>query len=95
MDDVEEYPRYVLPGERVPCFSGDLSANPSEQPKTVKLGPGLLQEKDNVIAIKAGVLHRGAEGMKWWIESDQRRVSFLSSTISAIPNSNACSMSQH
>lgn len=40
---------------------------------TIRLGPGLIQDHDNVIATKAGIL-RSKNSQKYWIENSQKRV---------------------
>ncbi|RUS17964.1 hypothetical protein BC937DRAFT_89304 [Endogone sp. FLAS-F59071] len=59
----------VLPGDPVPASSADAK---------VILGPGLTQEKDVIIAMKAGVLMHEETYNRWWVESNQRR--YVSST---------------
>ncbi|KAJ1501171.1 exosome non-catalytic core subunit rrp40 [Coelomomyces lativittatus] len=71
-------PSFVLPGDTIPCF--DMAGNPpttsthsNQKVKTLKLGPGLLKEKNEVIAVKAGKLRFKKDTNAWWIESDQKR----------------------
>jgi hypothetical protein len=61
----------VLPGELVPA-----------QHVNLKLGPGLLQISNPkgsqpIISTRAGCLNHSANGSKWWVESNSRRVSIL------------------
>ena len=62
----------VLPGDQIPARHVNL-----------KLGPGLLQlstiasnktTESTVIATRAGTLNHSANGSKWWIETNSRRV---------------------
>jgi hypothetical protein len=63
----------VLPGQHVPA-----------QHVNLKLGPGLLQTTGNssgdastsasIIATRAGFLNHSANGSKWWVENNSRRV---------------------
>jgi len=59
----------IVPGESVDV-----------QHINLKLGPGLLQVTSNespgsiIIATKAGNLNHSANGARWWIESNSRRV---------------------
>lgn len=58
----------ILPGELVPA-----------QHVNLKLGPGLLQFStpqgpDSIISTRAGSLNHSANGSRWWIESNARRV---------------------
>ncbi|KAI9203301.1 uncharacterized protein BJ171DRAFT_443542 [Polychytrium aggregatum] len=58
----------VLPGDKI-----DYQSNPDEEKaSSIRIGPGLVQDRDDVIAIKAGVLKSSSNG-KWWIESSQKR----------------------
>lgn len=58
----------VLPGERVPA-----------QHINLKLVPGLLLSSNPsdsrlIISTRAGTFNHSANGSKWWIESNSRRV---------------------
>jgi len=61
----------IVPGENVDA-----------QHINLKLGPGLLNVMSNgpsgsanyIIATRAGNLNHSANGAKWWIESNSRRV---------------------
>lgn len=58
----------VLPGETVPA-----------QHVNLKLGPGLQQLSNaegstSVLSTRAGELQHSANGSKWWVESNARRV---------------------
>jgi len=60
----------ILPGELV---------EPGQH-VNLKLGPGLLQLSSpqglgSIISTRAGVLNHSANGKKWWVESNSRRVS--------------------
>ncbi|CAG8524729.1 5403_t:CDS:2 [Ambispora leptoticha] len=55
-------PQVVLPGDSLPVYENKL-----------KLGPGLIQDEDQIIAVKGGVLKHQLAGNKYWIESNQRR----------------------
>ncbi len=59
----------VLPGDIVT----DLLK--SEKSPTFRLGPGLRQESERVIACKCGVLRRKDPNV-YWIDNHQKRVSF-------------------
>ncbi|KAL7748715.1 exosome non-catalytic core subunit rrp40 [Sorochytrium milnesiophthora] len=66
----------VFPGSKIPCFerSGEDGTSVNTDGGAVKLGPGLFQnEQQDVIAVKAGLLHHREGSNKWWIESNQRR----------------------
>ncbi|GLB38361.1 putative KH domain containing protein [Lyophyllum shimeji] len=58
----------VLPGTGVPA-----------QRVNLKLGPGLLQNRDaneagpSIITTRAGTLNHSANGSRWWVESNSRR----------------------
>lgn len=56
--------RIVIPGDVI-----DVNSE-----TTIVLGPGLRQEGDDVVAVKAGILHHAETGNKYWIESNQKRV---------------------
>ena len=58
----------VLPGDIVT----DLLK--SEKSPTFRLGPGLRQESERVIACKCGVLRRKDPNV-YWIDNHQKRVS--------------------
>ena len=40
----------------------------------IRLGPGLKQEGDDVIAIKSGIVGHSEVGNRWWVENNQRKV---------------------
>ena len=63
MDDLQ----VVMPGDLIPVDSDHSSDH------TLVLGPGLRQEGDQIVAIKAGMLKHATD--RWWIESNQKRVS--------------------
>ena len=77
---ISEMTTIVLPGERVPAAHVNL-----------KLGPGLTQiskssptppdvrDKPYIVATKAGELKQSANGSKWWVDNNSRRVSSGSS----------------
>ena len=55
-------------GARV--IPGDVVGRVSTE---IKIGPGLVQDRSNIIATKAGLLlHKSPE--KFWVENSQRRV---------------------
>ena len=54
----------VVPGDRI-------TANATENSK---LGPGLIQENEAIIAMKAGIVQEGSKN-RLWLESSQKRVS--------------------
>ncbi|KAI7869445.1 hypothetical protein BDF14DRAFT_1782127 [Spinellus fusiger] len=58
----------VLPGDIIP-----VSTHTSTSDDTLVLGPGLRQEGDTIVAIKAGLLRHLEAGNRWWIESNQKR----------------------
>ncbi|KNE56173.1 hypothetical protein AMAG_02008 [Allomyces macrogynus ATCC 38327] len=68
-----EYPKYVVPGDRVPCLEMMEDAPESGEPPRLRLGPGLVQVKDEIVAVKAGMLHHVPERNQWWIVTDQKR----------------------
>jgi hypothetical protein len=57
----------IVPGEKVDA-----------QHVNLKLGPGLQQMPSNgsskIISTRAGAVNRSANGSRWWIESNSRRV---------------------
>ncbi|RUP44492.1 LOW QUALITY PROTEIN: hypothetical protein BC936DRAFT_149384 [Jimgerdemannia flammicorona] len=57
----------VLPGDPIPSHTGDDT--------TIKLGPGLTQDQDVITSMKAGVLNHLEGSNRWWVESNQQRVS--------------------
>ncbi|KAL9711159.1 exosome non-catalytic core subunit rrp40 [Leucoagaricus gongylophorus] len=71
----------IVPGENVDA-----------QHINLKLGPGLLNVMSNgpsgsanyIIATRAGNLNHSANGAKWWIESNSRRVPTQESVIGVI-----------
>jgi len=70
MSETEEFKPYaILPGETI---SLDKYKNDKD---VIKIGPGLLHEKQKVTAIKAGTL-KNHNNQKWWIDSSQRRVKY-------------------
>ncbi|ORX49315.1 hypothetical protein BCR36DRAFT_353753 [Piromyces finnis] len=67
MSETEEFKPYtILPGETV---SLDKYKNEKD---VIKIGPGLLHEKHQISAMKAGTL-KNYNNQKWWIDSSQRR----------------------
>lgn len=68
---LEAVNRVVLPGDIVGNIA-DLDQTVNGKGK-LKLGPGLRQEKGNVIAFKSGVLRHRIPGV-YWIDCSQRRV---------------------
>lgn len=63
MDEYLDQP--VLPGNVVGTIAGAAAA--------VRLGPGLSQNGESILATKAGILrHRAPD--KYWIENSQKRV---------------------
>jgi len=68
MSETAEFKPYViLPGETI---SLDKYKNDKD---VIKIGPGLLHEKQQITAVKAGTL-KNYNNQKWWIDSSQRRV---------------------
>ena len=65
--------RVVMPGDIVGNV-GELEES-AERKGKVKLGPGLRQEKGNVIAFKSGVLRHRNPAL-FWIDCNQKRVSY-------------------
>ncbi|ORX50484.1 hypothetical protein DM01DRAFT_1337664 [Hesseltinella vesiculosa] len=63
MDESTEL-KVVLPGDIIPME--ELNSE-----STLILGPGLRQEGDQIVAMKAGILMNA--GDRWWIESSQKR----------------------
>lgn len=57
--------KVVIPGDIIPIQTDNENA-------TIILGPGLRQDVDNIVAMKAGILQNN--GNRWWIESNQKRV---------------------
>ena len=64
---MEVDPRIVLPGDIIDV----------EEESTIVLGPGLRQEGDQIVAMKAGILQHLEVGNRYWIDSNQKRVSSL------------------
>ncbi|KAI9483208.1 MAG: hypothetical protein EXX96DRAFT_133827 [Benjaminiella poitrasii] len=60
--------RIVIPGDVI-----DVNTE-----STIVLGPGLRQEGDDVVVIKAGILCHLEAGNRYWIESNQKR--YIAST---------------
>lgn len=56
--------RIVLPGDVIDV----------DEESTIVLGPGLRQEGDQIVAMKAGILQHLPVGNRYWIESNQKRV---------------------
>ena len=69
-------------------ISGDVITEDRAEPAqhlNLKLGPGLLQSSNasssnhrtssSVISTRAGTLNHSANGSRWWVESNSRRVS--------------------
>lgn len=68
----------VLPGDLLPATDSSLLQDSASAP-VIKLGPGLQPLQDDTIAaVKAGVLKHAEVGNRWWVESNQRRVSLYS-----------------
>lgn len=68
-------PKIVLPGDILPGPESGLLDDAPTAP-VIKLGPGLQpMDDDTIAAVKAGVLKHAAVGNRWWVESNQRRVS--------------------
>lgn len=63
--------RVVMPGD----ILGQVKDLQSSSDKKVKLrlGPGLRQDKDDIIAFKSGVLRHRSPAV-YWIDSNQKRV---------------------
>lgn len=53
----------VLPGDVIGTVTGE---------KKIRLGPGLMQDEDSIMATKAGLLRYKAE--RYWVENTQKRV---------------------
>lgn len=68
--EVDHASRVVLPGDVI------HEATNNEQQGVITLGPGLRQEGEHIVATKAGMLKHAAP-MRWWIESNQKRVCLL------------------
>lgn len=62
----------VLPGDRI----GSVV-----QGKTIRLGSGLMQDNQTIVATKAGLLRCKVD--KYWVENTQKRVRNLSTLIEA------------
>ncbi|KAL9559667.1 hypothetical protein PS6_000667 [Mucor atramentarius] len=60
---MEVDPRIVLPGDVIDV----------DEESTIVLGPGLRQEGDQIVAMKAGILQHLPVGNRYWIESNQKR----------------------
>lgn len=67
--EVDQASRVVLPGDVI------HEATNSEQQGVITLGPGLRQDGEHIVATKAGML-KHAPPMRWWIESNQKRVCY-------------------
>lgn len=66
-----EQPQIILPGDVLPASVTGLD----EDAPVIKLGPGLLMQEDRIGAIRAGVLKHSSSANRWWVETNQRRVS--------------------
>ncbi|KAJ3012457.1 exosome non-catalytic core subunit rrp40 [Thoreauomyces humboldtii] len=62
--------RPVIPGDRIQ-LALEQPTNAAAVTK-VRVGPGLHQERGDLVAVKAGVLHQGP-GNRWWIDGTQKR----------------------
>ncbi|KAI9025327.1 hypothetical protein CLU79DRAFT_745066 [Phycomyces nitens] len=65
---VDQPDQVVLPGDIIP-----ISTDPASSQDSIILGPGLRQEGENIVAVKAGLLRHLEVGNRWWIESNQKR----------------------
>lgn len=61
--------KVVIPGDVIPIDQNE----DHDENSTIILGPGLRQDGDQIVANKAGILRNN--GNRWWIESNQKRVS--------------------
>ena len=61
----------VLPGDII-CKIQDIESSSDSRYK-LKLGPGLRQEDDEILAFKAGVL-RSRDPQIFWVDTNQKRV---------------------
>lgn len=59
----------VLPGDTV-------KQDQTLEHDTLKVGPGLLQQDTEIVAIKAGILNNPEGSNKIWIENRQKRARF-------------------
>lgn len=74
-EEASSGPKIVLPGDILPGPESGLLDDAPTAP-VIKLGPGLQpMDDDTIAAVKAGVLKHAATGNRWWVESNQRRVS--------------------
>jgi len=64
--------RVVMPGDILGKVQ-DLQTSSDKKVK-LRLGPGLRQDKDDVIAFKSGVLRHRSPAV-YWIDTNQKRVS--------------------
>jgi len=60
----EKLNKTVLPGDVI----GSISAKQGK----LRLGMGLMQNKDSIVATKCGVLR--SKGNRYWVENHQKRV---------------------
>jgi exosome complex component RRP40 len=69
--------KVVLPGDLIPAAdeNGNSQMEMDDEAPVVRLGPGLTQVQEDIVSMKAGVLKHQETGNKWWLESNQRRVS--------------------
>lgn len=56
--------KLVVPGDVIGTIS-DLS---------IRLGPGLLQNKDEIVVTKCGILQRDLQEKYYWVQNFQKRV---------------------
>lgn len=76
----------VIPGTNIiPIIEKILSEQASrrgdDQLPVIKLGVGLIQSGERIVAVKPGLLHF-TKPNRFWIEGRQRRVPFLSKAFS-------------
>lgn len=64
--------RVVMPGDVLGSIK-DIQQQSDTKNTKLRLGPGLRQEKDTVIAFKSGVL-RHRSPATYWIDTNQKRV---------------------
>lgn len=72
--------KVVLPGDLISAENDNSQMEVDDEAPVVRLGPGLTQVQEDIVSMKAGVLKHQETGNKWWLESNQRRVSCYDGT---------------
>ncbi|KAJ9082046.1 exosome non-catalytic core subunit rrp40, variant 2 [Entomophthora muscae] len=73
----EAKPTFVLPGDIVDPLKfytqGENESNISSVDKVIKLGPGLIQREDSIIATAAGMLQHNYKDNRFWVDFNSKR----------------------